>query len=131
MEFNKINWPPVGADLSCPSPIYRPSWMFRSSMTTREEPAHPAQRSSERIEHRPQCRVTPDVPGLPQLDMRVYARLKGLYLPIHLKMRCQCCQHMLPYPLLRGRAKQAKPQFIERIIGTGQGLDLADDATIL
>src|SRR5947209_1691276 len=98
---------------------------------TREESAHPAQRSDERIEQRPQRRIMPDIPGLRPLHMWVHARLIGLYLPIHLEVCCQCCQHMIPYPLLRGRAKQAKAHFIEGIIGTSKGLDLADDATIL
>jgi hypothetical protein len=50
MQINEINWITVGADLSCPSPIYRPS--DRSLQPTRRDPImHINEITWEAIEH--------------------------------------------------------------------------------
>src|SRR2546428_3430847 len=76
-------------------------------------------------------RILPDVPELRPLYSWIDADNMGLHRLVHAKVCRQSCERILPEFTLRPGCSQAKAQFICRIVGAHQQLNLSDGATIL
>src|ERR671916_934442 len=88
--------------------------------------AAPAQGRHHRVDHRPGPRVVPEVPYLRPLDLRVDAGLLQAHRLVHPEVGRERFQDVGPEALLLRGADHAEADLVDRVVGTGEGLDLGD-----